>query len=68
MIRYLYASPSNTVIVPLQDVLNLGTRARMNVPGTPTGNWDWRYRASMLRDSHRDQLARLSATYERKVD
>jgi len=28
--------------VPLQDVLNLGAEARMNVPGRPEGNWRWR--------------------------
>jgi 4-alpha-glucanotransferase len=30
-------------IVPLQDILGLGTEARMNIPGTATGNWGWRF-------------------------
>ncbi len=65
MIRWLYGSPANTVIVPLQDVLGLGSEARMNVPGTPRGNWEWRYPARALRATHADRLAELSATYER---
>jgi 4-alpha-glucanotransferase len=35
-------SPANAVIFPMQDVLGLGTRARMNRPGTLAGNWRWR--------------------------
>ena len=41
-IRALMASPAGAVIVPLQDVLGLDQRARMNVPGTIDGNWRWR--------------------------
>ena len=35
------------VIVPLQDLLNLGSEARMNVPGVPEGNWRWRFTTGM---------------------
>lgn len=41
-IRALMASPANAVIFPMQDVLGLDRRARMNTPGTPEGNWSWR--------------------------
>ncbi len=41
-IRALFASPARLVICPLQDVLGLGRLARMNVPGTVQGNWNWR--------------------------
>ncbi len=41
-IRTLQASAANLVIIPLQDILGLGTRARMNIPGTLKGNWSWR--------------------------
>ena len=41
-IRALFASPCDTVIVPMQDVLGLNTEARMNCPGTTGGNWLWR--------------------------
>ena len=42
MLRALFASPANLVICPLQDVLGLDGGARMNVPGTVEGNWNWR--------------------------
>jgi len=41
-IRALFASPAQTVILPVQDVLGLGTEHRMNVPGVLHGNWGWR--------------------------
>jgi 4-alpha-glucanotransferase len=41
-IRALMASPSNAVLFPMQDVLGLDQRARMNTPGTLEGNWQWR--------------------------
>ncbi len=37
----LLASPATLAIVPMQDVLGLGSAARMNVPGRPEGNWSW---------------------------
>lgn len=41
-IRGIYASVCRTCVVPMQDVLALGTEARMNLPGTVGGNWGWR--------------------------
>jgi 4-alpha-glucanotransferase len=41
-IRTLLVSVADTAIVPLQDVLGLGSEARMNLPGRPGGNWRWR--------------------------
>ena len=42
MIAALQYSAANMVIVPMQDVLDLGSNARMNVPGKADGNWGWR--------------------------
>jgi 4-alpha-glucanotransferase len=42
LIRTAYTSPSDLAVVPLQDVLGLGARARMNTPGRSHGNWAWR--------------------------
>jgi 4-alpha-glucanotransferase len=42
-IRAVLASVADTTIIPLQDVLGLGSEARMNTPNTTTGNWSWRY-------------------------
>ena len=42
MSRLALGSPARTAIVPMQDWLGLGRRARMNHPGTARGNWAWR--------------------------
>ena len=42
MLRALYVSPAEMAIAPLQDVLGLGSEARMNYPGRADGNWAWR--------------------------
>jgi 4-alpha-glucanotransferase len=44
LIDAAFASRAHTAIVPFQDVLDLGSAARMNVPGRPEGNWAWRFR------------------------
>ena len=41
-IRSLYRSGAGAVIVPVQDILGLGSEARMNTPGKPSGSWAWR--------------------------
>ncbi len=43
LIRLALASVAQMAIIPWQDVLGLGSEARMNVPGTPAGNWRWRW-------------------------
>lgn len=48
MIRLAMASVARTCIVPMQDVLGLGSEARMNRPGTAEGNWRWRMAPSAL--------------------
>ena len=48
LIRLALASVADTAIVPLQDVLGLGSEARMNVPGRAEGNWGWRFRAGQF--------------------
>ena len=45
LIRAGMASVADTFIAPLQDVLDLGPEARMNLPGRPGGNWGWRFRS-----------------------
>ena len=52
-------------IVPLQDVLGLGSEARMNLPGRPGGNWRWRYAAGELTDAARHRLQLYTQTYGR---
>lgn len=56
------ASRAGLAIVPLQDILNLGKEARMNMPGTPSGNWGWRYTADQLNQEMAASLKELSAS------
>ena len=48
LIQLAWSSVAALAIVPLQDLLNLGTEARMNVPGSAEGNWRWRFTEDML--------------------
>ena len=43
MIRTAMKSPASLCIIPLQDVLQLGSEARMNTPGTTERNWKWNF-------------------------
>jgi 4-alpha-glucanotransferase len=65
MIRALLASVAGTAVVPLQDVLGLGSEARMNRPATPTGNWRWRFRAQDLSPGLAVRLGELAELYGR---
>ena len=66
LLRVAWASVADFAIAPLQDVLGLGTEARMNLPGTETGNWSWRFTADMLDPDRLERLAELTATYGRR--
>ena len=48
LMRTALMSVANTAIIPLQDILRLGSKARMNIPGTAFGNWEWRFSWYML--------------------
>jgi 4-alpha-glucanotransferase len=43
LIRAAFSSPAQLAILPMQDLLGFGSDARMNIPGTPNGNWKWRF-------------------------
>jgi 4-alpha-glucanotransferase len=64
-IRAALASVADTAIVPAQDVLGLGSEARMNRPGTGEGNWRWRLTGGQMTAALARQLAVLTETYER---
>ncbi|MEO8495812.1 MAG: 4-alpha-glucanotransferase [Planctomycetota bacterium] len=65
LIRLALASVADLAIFPLQDLLGLGSEARMNTPGEPDGNWTWRYRREMLTPEIAHRLRELSETNER---
>ena len=67
LIRMAYRSVADIAIVPLQDILGLGSEARMNAPGKFGNNWAWRFLADALRSEHRDHLLDLALTYGRKL-
>ena len=64
-IRLAFASVADMAVAPLQDVLNLGAEARMNLPGRPSGNWGWRYQSWRLTEALRDRLKELATLYAR---
>ena len=64
-IRALEASVADTVLIQMQDVLGLGTEARMNQPATVSGNWRWRYRAPDLKQEIAPRLREMAQLYDR---
>ena len=65
MIHALMASVADTVLIPMQDVLGLGSEARMNLPGRMGGNWRWRYEREQLDPSMVARLRTLTKLYGR---
>jgi 4-alpha-glucanotransferase len=65
MIRMCALSVANTAIFPLQDVLGLGSEARMNRPGSSSGNWEWRFDAAAIGSELTARLRLLTDTYGR---
>jgi 4-alpha-glucanotransferase len=65
LIRAALSSVADTVVIPWQDILGLDSRARMNTPGTATGNWSWRYQADEVTPALCARLAEMTAVYGR---
>lgn len=65
LIKTAYASVADMVIIPLQDVLNLGSEARMNFPGKPGGNWTWRFTWNQIPHYLAGVYKELTELYER---
>jgi 4-alpha-glucanotransferase len=64
-IRLALMSAANTAIIPMQDILGLGSEARMNLPGRAEGNWCWRSTLDMLTGEMKARLKRLTTLSER---
>lgn len=60
LIRAAYTSVADTVIVPVQDILDLGTEGRMNRPGAEHHNWSWRLTDGALTPEHAERLRKLA--------
>ena len=65
MIREAMASQADTAIVPAQDLLELGSEARMNFPGIAKGNWRWRLKDGALTQGLVERLRSITITYGR---
>jgi 4-alpha-glucanotransferase len=65
LIRLAQSSPSNFSVVPLQDVLSLGSEARLNTPSTQTGNYHWRFQPGALKPELARKLAALAEVTDR---
>jgi 4-alpha-glucanotransferase len=65
MIRAAQSSVATLSVVPLQDILGLGSEARMNVPSRREGNWRWRFRQGALTAELAEQLAALAEVTDR---
>jgi 4-alpha-glucanotransferase len=67
-IRAVLASVADTAVVPLQDVLGLGTEARMNLPNSTEGNWSWRVKRGSLTSVLATRLGDLTKLYGRVAE
>jgi len=63
--RAAWASTSVMAVAPLQDLLKLGCEARMNLPGTVGGNWEWRFTWDALTHDIHEHLKKLTRIYRR---
>ena len=65
LIRLALGSVGNTVVLPFQDILGLGTDAKMNTPSQAEGNWSWRCRVEAFNDELSGRLKYLTYLYGR---
>jgi 4-alpha-glucanotransferase len=65
LIRLAWESAAGLTIAPLQDLLNLGDEARMNVPGRSDGNWRWRCTENMLNSPAFEWLNKITESSNR---
>lgn len=64
-IETAFASVSLLAIVPMQDILGLGSNARMNLPASKDGNWAWRYKRDMMEPEITKRLKSITELYGR---
>ncbi|MEA3454999.1 MAG: 4-alpha-glucanotransferase [Campylobacterota bacterium] len=65
MIRAAFSTVCHTAIFPMQDLLGLGSEAKMNRPGTTEGNWQWRMAPDVLSTALEEDLLMLTQLYGR---
>jgi 4-alpha-glucanotransferase len=60
-----WSSIARTAVLPMQDFLMLGEKARMNTPGTATDNWEWRFQWNQVKSKYKKNLTELTQKYNR---
>jgi 4-alpha-glucanotransferase len=65
LVELAYQCKAGIAVIPLQDILELGSEARMNTPGTVGGNWEWRCEPGVLKHELAAGLAALAAKHRR---
>lgn len=65
IIRTLYASVSDMVILPIQDILGFGSDTRLNTPGIAEGNWEYRVTKEQIDNIDKEKYKRLNVIYKR---
>ena len=65
LIMLLMASAANLVIMPLQDILGLGKKTRMNRPATSRGNWKWQMSSDMISERAAEKLLTITRNFKR---
>ena len=66
LIRLAYSSIADVVIIPMQDVLQLGNEARMNQPSTLGKNWKWRLKEGQFTAELQKEMLELATRYGRR--
>ena len=65
LIRLALSSTADTAIIPMQDYLELGSEARINIPSTLGGNWTWRMKEDAYSKELAAKIAKLAKIYGR---
>jgi 4-alpha-glucanotransferase len=65
LIRAALGSVGGLAVVPVQDLLSLGSEARLNTPGTASGNWNWRLNPGALTQDLANHFKSLNGIYGR---
>jgi 4-alpha-glucanotransferase len=60
LLEVAWSSPAALAVAPLQDILSLGNEARMNLPGSEAGNWEWRFAEGQLTGENARSLRELT--------
>lgn len=68
VLRAVWSSASCVAIAPVQDILGLPASARMNTPGTSTGNWAWRCEPGLMDQRVGEMLLEVTDTYDRVLE